>query len=170
MTKPPKTSREESNTRTRRPASPFVHICLLNPNFRLVLCTRYATRSLHNIAITNIVWCMAYTGGGGSVGRRILRNSRATLLQKGSPPPPPPQVLERGGAELFFYVFGFITDAWTLRAASCVCPEWRRLLDRGSADGAAPIWAAATLAVPRGRGWAALGANRTLDTSNLGGN
>jgi len=36
---------------------------------------------LQDIAITNIVWCMAYTEGGGPVGGRILRNGRALVLQ-----------------------------------------------------------------------------------------
>jgi len=35
---------------------------------------------LHDIAIIDIVWCMAYKGGG-SVGRRILRNGRAIVSQ-----------------------------------------------------------------------------------------
>ena len=34
---------------------------------------------LHDIAITNIVWCMAEKGG--SVGGCILRNGRAIVLQ-----------------------------------------------------------------------------------------
>ena len=34
---------------------------------------------LHDIAITNIVWCMSYTGEVG--GGRILRNGRAIALQ-----------------------------------------------------------------------------------------
>jgi len=36
---------------------------------------------LHDIAITNIVWCMAYKGSVG--GGRILRNGRAIVLQLG---------------------------------------------------------------------------------------
>jgi len=36
---------------------------------------------LHDIVITNIVWCMAYTGG--AAGGRILRNGRAIVLQSG---------------------------------------------------------------------------------------
>jgi len=35
---------------------------------------------LHDIAITNIVWCIALKGGVGG-GGRILRNDRATVLQ-----------------------------------------------------------------------------------------
>jgi len=35
---------------------------------------------LHNIAIANLVWCMAYTKG--SVGGRIFPNSRAIVLQQ----------------------------------------------------------------------------------------
>jgi len=37
------------------------------------------TWPLHNIAITNIVWCMAYNRGVG--GGRILSNGRAMVLQ-----------------------------------------------------------------------------------------
>lgn len=48
-------------------------------------------------------------------------------------------VLERGNGELFYSVLLFLDDAWALRAASCVCAGWRRLLDR-AADGAACVW------------------------------
>jgi len=39
----------------------------------------FVTWPLHDIAITNIVWCMAQKGGVG--GGRILRNGRAIVLQ-----------------------------------------------------------------------------------------
>lgn len=76
-------------------------------------------------------------------------------------------VLERGSYELFYAVFTFLDDAWTLRAASCVCSAWNSLLDRAAADGAAKIWSAATLTAPRGPGWSSLRATRPGDKVNF---
>jgi len=41
-----------------------------------------ANRPLHDIAITDIVWCLAFTGGVGG-GGRISRNGNAIVLQWG---------------------------------------------------------------------------------------
>jgi len=38
---------------------------------------------LHDIVITNIVWCMAYIREVGGRGDRILPNSRALVLHRG---------------------------------------------------------------------------------------
>ena len=75
--------------------------------------------------------------------------------------------LEQGGAELLVHVFSFVTDAWTLRSAACVCPEWRRLLDRGAGPATAALWSSAWLTAPRGRGWACLRLTRPGDRLRL---
>jgi len=43
------------------------------------VCFPIVVRPLHDIAITNIVWCMDKQGR--SVGGRILRNGRAIVLR-----------------------------------------------------------------------------------------